>query len=187
MDAFPFSRAQSPACSRAQGAVGGVRLRAVLELLLLSLLAVLLGGRRRMARHAATLPLPIEADDSTQDWWIELPESGSIVDLDALAAELPLAIRRLLYLFGARRNRGMRAHPRALPTPCPRHARAPPQQLTRPYIRIRAKSPPGGGRWRASTLRARQQASWHCRCFWSQIDRGVAVFRHRSCAASQRR
>ena len=54
MEIFPNSRAQSPACSRAQGVVGELRLQHILRALLLSLLSVLLG--RRHAAHPLALP-----------------------------------------------------------------------------------------------------------------------------------
>jgi hypothetical protein len=118
MEVFPTIRAQSPAHSRAPRAAGEVRLHAILRALL-SLLAVLLGRR-----HTA---FALPACDTPRDWWITLPESGSETDLEALLpSELPLQLRRLLYLFGTRRNRGMRTLPRALPTPRARIARAPP-------------------------------------------------------------
>ncbi len=47
MDVYPNSRAQSPACSRAQGAAGELRLQDILRALILSLLSVLLGRRRQ--------------------------------------------------------------------------------------------------------------------------------------------
>ena len=121
MEVVPAIRAQSPAQSRAPRAKGEVRLHAILRALL-SLLAVLL-GRRHTAR---TLALP--ACDTPQDWWITLPDSDSEPDLEALLpSELPLQLRRLLYLFGTRRNRGMHTLPRALPTPRARIARGPPR------------------------------------------------------------
>jgi hypothetical protein len=121
MEVVPAIRAQSPAQSRAPRAAGEVRLHAILRALL-SLLAVLL-GRRHTAR---TLALP--ACDTPQDWWITLPDSDSEPDLEALLpSELPLQLRRLLYLFGTRRNRGMHTLPRALPTPRERIARGPPR------------------------------------------------------------
>ena len=121
MEVVPAIRAQSPAQSRAPRAAGEVRLHAILQALL-SLLAVLL-GRRHTAR---TLALP--ACDTPQDWWITLPDSDSEPDLEALLpSELPLQLRRLLYLFGTRRNRGMHTLPRALPTPRARIARGPPR------------------------------------------------------------
>ncbi len=120
MENFPNSRAQSPAHSRAYGAVGDVRLHAILGVLL-SLLAALLG--RRPAAH----PLALPACDISWDGWINLPDSDSELDLDdILACELPLQLRRLLYLFGTRRNRGMRAISRAIPVPRARIARGPP-------------------------------------------------------------
>ena len=129
MDEFSSHRAQSPGCSRAHGAVGDVRLHHILRALILSLLAVLLGRRHQpVAWHLATVPLPIDCDGSAQNWWIVLPGAESGPDLDAcLAAGLSLQLRRVLYLFGARRNRGMRALPRALPTSRAPIARAPPQ------------------------------------------------------------
>ncbi len=122
MEIFPNSRVQSPACSRAPRAVGELRLHHILRALLLSLLSVLL-GHRHTARHLA-----LSACDTTPDWWITLPDSDSEPDLEAiLASELPLQLRRLLYLFGTRRNRGMRTLPRAVPTPRARIARGPPR------------------------------------------------------------
>jgi hypothetical protein len=121
MENFPSSRAQSPACSRAPRAVGELRLQHILRALLLSLLAALLG--RRPAAH----PLALPACDISWDGWINLPDSGSDLDLDdILACELPLQLRRLLYLFGTRRNRGMRAIARAVPVLRARIARGPP-------------------------------------------------------------
>ena len=121
MEIFPNSRAQSPACSRAQGAAGELRLQHILRALLLSLLAALLG--RRHAAH----PLALPACDTSWDGWINLPESDSELALDdILACELPLQIRRLLYLFGTRRNRGMRPLSRAIPLLRARIARGPP-------------------------------------------------------------
>ena len=119
MEVFPTIRAQSPAHSRAPRAAGELRLHAILRALL-SLLAVLLGRR-----HAA---LALPACDTPRDWWITLPDSDSELALDdILPGELPLQLRRLLYLFGTRRNRGMRTLPRALPTPRARIARGPPR------------------------------------------------------------
>ena len=121
MEIFPNSRAQSPACSRAQGAAGELRLQHILRALLLSLLAALLG--RRHAAH----PLGLPACDTSWDGWINLPESHSELALDdILACELPLQLRRLLYLFGTRRNRGMRPISRAIPLLRARIARGPP-------------------------------------------------------------
>ena len=120
MEVSPNSRAQSPACSRAQGAAGELRLHAILGILL-SILAAFFG--RRYAAHHLALP----ACDTAGDWWINLPESDSesAVD-DILASDLPLQIRRLLYLFGTSRNRGMRRLSRAMPPARARIARGPP-------------------------------------------------------------
>ena len=121
MEIFPNSRAQSPACSRAPRAVGELRLQDILRALLFSLLSVLLG--RRHAAH----PLALPACDTSWDGWINLPESDSELALDdILACELPLQLRRLLYLFGTRRNRGMHSLSRAIPLLCARIARGPP-------------------------------------------------------------
>ncbi len=145
MDEFSSHRAQSPGCSRAHGAVGDVRLHHILRALILSLLAVLLGRRHQpVAWHLATVPLPIDCDGSAQNWWIVLPGAESGPDLDAcLAAGLSLQLRRVLYLFGARRNRGMRALPRALPTSRAPIARAPPQ--ARASTSASAPTPPQEG------------------------------------------
>ncbi len=121
MEISPNSRAQSPACSRAPGAAGELRLQHILRTLLLSLLAALLG--RRHAAH----PLGLPACDTSWDGWINLPESDSELALDdILACELPLQLRRLLYLFGTRRNRGMRPLSRAVPVLRACIARGPP-------------------------------------------------------------
>jgi hypothetical protein len=120
MENFPNSRAQSPAHSRAHGAVGDVRLHAILGVLL-SLLVSLFG--RRHVAHPFALPVC----DTAGEWWIDLPDSDSELDLDdMLACELPLQLRRLLYLFGTRRNRGMRPIARAVPVLRARIARGPP-------------------------------------------------------------
>ncbi len=155
MEVFPTLRAQSPAHSRAPRAVGELRLHAILRALL-SLLTALL-GRRHAAR---TLALP--AHDTTMDWWITLPDSDSGQDLEALLpSELPLQLRRLLYLFGTRRNRGMRTLPRALPTPRARIARGPPHaRIFPPHTQISAKSPqPGDDDARPSSGRAYPRTS----------------------------
>jgi hypothetical protein len=146
MDEFSSHRAQSPGCSRAHGAVGDVRLHHILRALILSLLAVLLGRRHQpVAWHLATVPLPIDCDGSAQDWWIVLPGSESEPDLDAcLAAGLSLQLRRVLYLFGARRNRGMRALPRALPPSRAPIARAPPARVPA-HPNLRQLTPNWGG------------------------------------------
>ena len=124
MDEFSSHRAQSPDGFRAQGAVGDVRLHHILRALILSLLAALLGRRA----SAAMAPLPLGPEDSSQDWWIALPQAESGPDLESwLEVDPPLAIQRVLYLFGARRNRGMRTLPRALPPFRAPIARAPPR------------------------------------------------------------
>jgi hypothetical protein len=148
MEALTHSRAQSPAHSRARHAAGDVRLHAILGALLLSLLAALLGLRRHpRAWHEALAPLPLDHDEAEDAWWITLPESDSARRLeDMLGPDLPLELVRLLYVFGPRQNRGMRARPRTLPTSRTRRARGPPRPPAIPHNRIRATSPPAGGR-----------------------------------------
>ena len=79
---------------------------AALDAMLLALLVSLLGRLERLARA----------------WHPAAPQEDSAEDEQA-----PLFPLNLLYLFGPRRNRGMRAHARTTPLAHPRTARAPPQ------------------------------------------------------------
>ena len=77
---------------------------AALDAMLLALLVSLLGRLERLARA-----------------WHPTPQEDTAEDEQA-----PLFPVNLLYLFGPRRNRGMRPHARTTPLACPRTARAPP-------------------------------------------------------------
>lgn len=85
---------------------------AALDAMLLALLASLLGRLERLARlwHPAA-----PQEDSEQEEYA------------------PLFPHNLLYLFGPRRNRGMRPHARTTPLTQPRTARAPPLDTTCAY------------------------------------------------------
>ncbi len=157
MDVYPNSRAQSPACSRAQGAAGELRLHAtsrvplhdILRALILSLLSVLL-GRRRQPQAWLYEPawieeyaLPFPQADSVRPIRIR-----SIHDGTHLVCEHPI-----LYVIGPGPGKGMRPIARSTPVLRPRHARAPPRTPPHPpHNSIRAKSPPNGGRWRAPVV-----------------------------------
>ena len=153
MDVYPNSRAQSPACSRAQGAAGELRLQDILRALILSLLSVLL-GRRRQPQAWLYEPawieeyaLPFPQADSVRPIRIR-----SIHDGTHLVCEHPI-----LYVIGPGPGKGMRPIARSTPVLGPRHARAPPRAPPHPpYIPIRAKSPPSRGRWRAPVVVLKQ-------------------------------
>ena len=153
MEIFPNSRAQSPACSRAQGAVGELRLQDILRALILSLLSVLL-GRRRQPQAWLYEPawieeyaLPFPQADSARPIRIR-----SIHDGTHLVCEHPI-----LYVIGPGPGKGMRPIARSTPVLRPRRARAPPCAPPHPpHIPIRAKSPPNGGRWRAPVVVLKQ-------------------------------
>ena len=78
---------------------------AALDAMLLALIVSLLGRLERLARTWHPAPAPDEVAE------------------DEYAPVFPL---NLLYLFGPRRNRGMRPHARTAPLAQPRIARAPP-------------------------------------------------------------
>ena len=78
---------------------------AALDAMLLTLLTALLGRLVRLARA-----------------WHPAPAHNESVE----AEPTPLFPAALLYLFGPRRNRGMRPHARTTPIVHPRTARAPP-------------------------------------------------------------
>ncbi len=85
---------------------------AALDAMLLTLLASLLGRLERLARI----------------WHPTAPQEDSAEDEYA-----PLFPLNLLYLFGPRRNRGMRPHARTTPLAHPRTARAPPLDTSCAY------------------------------------------------------
>ncbi len=108
MTSHPPSLAEHFAGLRAalQPQTGELRPHAgALDVMLLTLLSALLGRLARLAR--AWHPAPTQEDS----------------DQEAQAPLFPVA---LLYLFGPRRNRGMRSHARTTPIARPRTARAPP-------------------------------------------------------------
>ncbi len=110
MTSHPPSLAEHFAGLRAalQPQTGELRPHAgALDVMLLTLLSALLGRLVRLAR--AWHPAPTQ-EDSDQE------------------ADAPLFPVALLYLFGPRRNRGMRPHARTTPIVHPRTARAPPSQ-----------------------------------------------------------
>ena len=153
MDVYPNSRAQSPACSRAQGAAGEVRLQDILRALILSLLSVLL-GRRRQPQAWLYEPAWI------QEYALPFPQAESvrpirirsIHDGTHLVCEHPI-----LYVIGPGPGKGMRPIARSTPVLRPRLARAPPRAHPHPlHIPIRAKSPPSRGRWRAPIVVLKQ-------------------------------
>jgi hypothetical protein len=92
----------------------GLRVPAVLDALLLALLAALLGRPARIAciRH----PAPDSPTSPAAPLPIRLPTDGT-----HLVIASPL-----LYVIGPGPNRGMRPHARPTPRPRPRSARAPP-------------------------------------------------------------
>jgi hypothetical protein len=92
---------------------------AALDAMLLTLLASLLGRLERLARI----------------WHPTAPQENSAED-----EHTPLFPHNLLYLFGPRRNRGMRANARTTPLAHPRTARAPPMDTSCAYA-IRSESP----------------------------------------------
>ncbi len=92
---------------------------AALDAMLLTLLASLLGRLERLARI----------------WHPAAPQEDSAEDEYA-----PLFPHNLLYLFGPRRNRGMRPHARTTPLAHPRTARAPPLDTSCVYA-IHSRTP----------------------------------------------
>jgi len=144
MDACPSTQAQSPARRAPReplGAAASVRLRATLEVLILSLLAALL-GRRHASWHHAPAPFceehPLPRPGAPAPLRARTPHDGT-----HLVCESPL-----LYLIGPGPNRGLNPRPRAMPLARARIARAPPRPQIPPKTPIRAKSPPTGGRSR---------------------------------------
>lgn len=117
MTSHPPSLAEHFAGLRAalQPQTGELRPHAgALDVMLLTLLSALLGRLARLARAWHPAPTP---EDSDQE------------------AQAPLFPVALLYLFGPRRNRGMRPRARIAPIVQPRTARAPPPRpraATRP-------------------------------------------------------
>jgi hypothetical protein len=118
--------AQAPRQPPRQGAEA-TRVRITLETLLLALLAALLG--RAMALHPS--PAPDLDSDSDWDWnpdwdFVLNPGAGPRLYAAPLRGWHADCESPILYVIGPGPNRGMRALPRAIPTPRPESARAPP-------------------------------------------------------------
>jgi len=130
MEAFHRSRAQSPTHSRAAGAMGNLRLQHMLRALLLSLLSVLLGRRRRL--YASVCHVEPE--------WLEefaLPfpqaETPRPIRVRSVHEGTHMVIEHpIMYVFGPPPRRGMRNLPRTTPVIRPRIARGPPMRATSP-------------------------------------------------------
>ena len=142
--------------ARSRAARGScVQIPALLQTLLLTFLATLLGRSRTLApawhalaahgsEHAAPDCHEDEAQAEHDYTWTDgqywAPLTHNHADCDP----------RILYVIGPRPNRGLTPLPRALPTPCPESARAPPRRTNRRTNRRTAPVPPKPPRLSAS-------------------------------------